>query len=54
MTSDFKRQVFPISEAFFCDAYYYVLSSTSLGGSGLSAGQIGDAIAGKYTFTGTG
>jgi hypothetical protein len=39
-----QRQVIPLSEAFFNDGYWYVLSSTSLGKSKLSAAQITERL----------
>ncbi|AFY39051.1 hypothetical protein Lepto7376_2794 [[Leptolyngbya] sp. PCC 7376] len=38
------RQIIPIHEGFFNDGYWYVLGSTSLGGSGLTAKEIGDRL----------
>jgi hypothetical protein len=40
MTSAQNRQVIPVSDSFFNDGAWSVLSSTSLGGSGLSADEI--------------
>ncbi|HEY9695734.1 MAG TPA: hypothetical protein V6D10_00465 [Trichocoleus sp.] len=38
------RQSIPLSTAFFCDGHYYVLTSASLGGSGLQPEEISDAL----------
>lgn len=38
------RKVTPIHESFFNDGHWYVLSSSSLGGSGLSADEIADKL----------
>jgi hypothetical protein len=38
------RKVIPLGEGFFNDGYWYVLSSTSLGGSGLTAAEIADRL----------
>ena len=35
-----SRRIIPLKEDFFNDGYWYVLSSTSLGGSNLSPAQI--------------
>ncbi len=45
------RTVIPIRENFFNDGYWYVLSSSSLGGSGLSATDIGDRLQTKEPET---
>jgi hypothetical protein len=34
----------PIDKEFFCDGHYYVLTSSSLGGSGLSAEEVADVL----------
>ncbi len=39
-----SREVIPVDEAFFCDGHSYILASSSLGGSGYSAGEIGDKL----------
>lgn len=39
------RRVIPISEAFFCDGHYYVLTSASLGGSDLEPAELAQALA---------
>ncbi len=39
-----KRRVIPVEESFFNDGYWYVLSSSSLGGSGLSPSQIAERL----------
>ena len=39
-----SRKVIPLKESFFNDGYWYVLSSTSLGGSNLSPAQIADYL----------
>lgn len=39
-----NRTVIPVRDSFFNDGYWYVLSSSSLGGSGLSANDIGDRL----------
>ncbi len=39
-----NRQVLPLNDAFFNDGYWYVLSSTSLGGSQLSPAQIAEKL----------
>jgi hypothetical protein len=41
---DAKRQVLPLREGFFNDGHWYVLTSTSLGGSGLSAAEISERL----------
>lgn len=41
MTDSPTRQVVPVRESFFCDGAWYVLASSSLGGSGLSAAELG-------------
>ncbi len=38
------RRVVPIDDAFFCDGPWYVLASSSLGGSGLSATDIAERL----------
>ncbi|MGP1385983.1 MAG: hypothetical protein ACTS2F_20655 [Thainema sp.] len=38
------RQSIPIAPDFFCDGHYYVLTSSSLGGSGLEPSAIADAL----------
>lgn len=39
-----KRKVSPVHEGFFNDGHWYVISSSSLGGSGLSADEIADKL----------
>lgn len=39
-----NRQILPLNDAFFNDGYWYVLSSTSLGGSQLSPAQIAEKL----------
>lgn len=38
------RQSVPLDPDFFCDGHYYVLTSSSLGGSGLEPSAIADAL----------
>ncbi len=38
------RKTIPISEEFFCDGHYYVLTSASLGGSGLQPEVLSDIL----------
>lgn len=38
------RQLIPLAEDFFCDGHYYLLTSTSLGGSGLTAEELSNAL----------
>lgn len=38
------RKSIPIAEEFFCDGYYYVLTSVSLGGSGLNPEEVSNAL----------
>lgn len=44
MNTEKQRQLIPIKEEFFNDGYWYVLSSSSLGGSGLTATEIADKL----------
>ncbi|NOQ36613.1 MAG: hypothetical protein GQ569_12080 [Methylococcaceae bacterium] len=44
MATQKQRQLIPIKEAFFNDGHWYVLSSSSLGGSGLTAAEIADKL----------
>lgn len=39
-----SRRLIPISEGFFCDGHYYVLTSASLGNSNLEPEEIADAL----------
>jgi hypothetical protein len=39
-----SRKVVPLSDGFFNDGYWYVLTSTSLGGSGLSPAEISEKL----------
>ena len=39
-----ERKVIPLKESFFNDGYWYVLTSTSLGGSNLSPSQISEKL----------
>ncbi|HSM84445.1 MAG TPA: hypothetical protein VLS96_22350, partial [Nodosilinea sp.] len=39
------RQSIPLAPDFFCDGHYYVLTSTSLGGSGLQPKELSDTLA---------
>lgn len=39
-----SRKVIPIDEAFFCDGHYYVLTSASLGGSGLTPEALSNTL----------
>lgn len=39
-----SRKIVPISEGFFCDGHYYVLTSSSLGGSGLDPETVSDIL----------
>jgi hypothetical protein len=39
-----QRRVIPIRDAFFCDGAWYVLSSNSLGGGGLSGDQVAEKL----------
>ncbi|UBF24878.1 hypothetical protein K9N68_24960 [Kovacikia minuta CCNUW1] len=39
-----SRKTIPISKEFFCDGHYYVLTSESLGGSGLSPEGVSDTL----------
>lgn len=41
------RQSIPIEKEFFCDGPYYVLTSTSLGGSGLEPEEISEVLSGS-------
>lgn len=38
------RTTIPISNRFFCDGFYYVLTSTSLGNSGIKPEEISDSL----------
>ncbi|MEK6249696.1 MAG: hypothetical protein N2C12_16050, partial [Planctomycetales bacterium] len=38
------RQLIPVQDAFFNDGHWYVMSSTSLGGSGLSSAEIAQQL----------
>jgi hypothetical protein len=40
-----SRQFIPISKDFFCDGHYYVLTSTSLGGSNIKPEELADTLA---------
>jgi hypothetical protein len=44
MNIQVDRQVIPVEDAFFNDGHWYVLTSTSLGGSGLTAKQLADQL----------
>ncbi|MBD2163860.1 hypothetical protein H6G04_05510 [Calothrix membranacea FACHB-236] len=39
-----QRRCIPISKEFFCDGHYYVLTSTSLGGSGLQPEELSNIL----------
>lgn len=41
-----KRQVIPIAPNFFCDGHYYLLTSSSLGGSGLTPEALSNTLRG--------
>lgn len=38
------RRVVPIHDEFFCDGHYYLLTSSSLGGSGLTAEDVSEGV----------
>ncbi len=48
-SSTANRHVLPLNESFFNDGFWYVLSSTSLGGSQLSPAQIVEKLQGQDT-----
>ena len=39
-----ERKVIPLKDSFFSDGYWYVLTSTSFGGSNLSPSQISEKL----------
>lgn len=44
MNGTASRRVMPLREGFFNDGHWYVLTSTSLGGSGMSAAEISEQL----------
>ncbi|MEP0946551.1 MULTISPECIES: hypothetical protein [Cyanophyceae] len=44
MPEPLTRQLIPLAEDFFCDGHYYLLTSTSLGGSGLTAEELSNVL----------